>query len=1143
MRLCVVLLLLLPTTVFAGSLQLPAVPLPAGEPSQPVLLFSPSSIPTLQLRRTNPYYSGHYGAVKGFVDGQLVGLKANPVALGDDSLSKIARGAALLQQLGEVPPAQFATYRDAAVVALKNIVTRNPSTLFGGTNAINVLQDAPRLQSMAEAYDLLRGTGVAAGDDAAMRTVIGAWGEAMRNDYNIAGAIGIPGHRDNWGVKGGSALISVALALTTDSRASNWLQTGLQYVNESLAAVASDTGWWRESPHYLNYSLNNLVLAAWHVKSRTGVDWFPAMKVFATTALAMRQPDGLSTPFEEGVSDVFPYDVMADRYPDIAPSLRWAWSHSSGDASAFENQALQEATRFVMNSEISEQEPTIPSTQFVGADAHVQVLRSDWSPNALQATMISAKDHSSSTLYASRHNMQNSLDLTVFGAGQLLLPTSGGGPQVTTSANRSYYLLPSSRNMPLVGGTAPFITDESKISSDSRLDGVFLDSARTNVTAYAGASRVSRLLATIDGRAVVLVDEAIGSGNVDLAIPFHGRGSFTSVSASGPKAQARWDFQGSSLDLWTTSERAFSMATNTGYYANLWNQEEALTDVQMKVNGAAPRLLSLLVPRSSMSAAPTVLTAAGSIGFTVDDGAGTDTVTTGANALLGVVHTVSGAMTRFSVVRGTRLESGGVSVLSSASPVTVDGVLSDGVLDLKTTIDGTQSFALDHLEGIDAVATGYAGFVNGRPAGASFAQANGQFLLTSIPAGAAVRIQPSQPPSIDRVGDQAVLEGEALQIQATASDPDGQPLTFSMTSTPPLPMGATIDLATGFFRWTPGFTVAGRDAPASFQVTLSASDGFLSATTTFTLTVTNVNRAPVLLPAGDRSVTQGETLNQAMVASDPDGDELSWSLDIQPLPPELPTIDSAGVLTWSPSADVPPGRYLVSVRVSDGLDTVADGLMVDVVRLNHAPHFTSLDGLPLPEFGSPTVSGTAGESLSFTLGASDEDHDPVVFTLQGAPTAFIEPATGTVSWTPTASGLAHLVAVASDDHGGSDTLDILVELLDPPIPDGGPAPLDGGLDETDGGTVSDAGIIDAGVNDVDAGWTDAGTIDAGSTETADGGHAVDAGEIADADAGAAPRTVPAGCGCGNSPGSLLGLLALAIVRSRARKPAAAGKSS
>lgn len=141
----------------------------------------------------------------------------------------------------------------------------------------------------------------------------------------------------------------------------------------------------------------------------------------------------------------------------------------------------------------------IPPTRVIGMDANTVVLRSSWDANAFYAAMMCAADYQSGGL-ASRHNTQNPLDMTLSALGEMLVPLSSGGPQVTSSANRNYYLDPASKNLPLVNGTAPYITNPADITFLNRIDSHdensltkrYLDAATLSTIAYNGASAVSR---------------------------------------------------------------------------------------------------------------------------------------------------------------------------------------------------------------------------------------------------------------------------------------------------------------------------------------------------------------------------------------------------------------------------------------------------------------------------------------------------------------------------------------------------------------------------------------------------------------------------------------------------------------------------
>jgi hypothetical protein len=96
-------------------------------------------------------------------------------------------------------------------------------------------------------------------------------------------------------------------------------------------------------------------------------------------------------------------------------------------------------------------------------------------------------------------------------------------------------------------------------------------------------------------------------------------------------------------------------------------------------------------------------------------------------------------------------------------------------------------------------------------------------------------LQVNAPPVLDAIGNKTVNEGELLTFTITATDPDGDPLTYSASSASGLPQGATIDSETGIFSWTPGYNQAG-----GYTITFTASDGQLSDSKNIQITVENV---------------------------------------------------------------------------------------------------------------------------------------------------------------------------------------------------------------------------------------------------------------------------------------------------------------
>jgi len=79
------------------------------------------------------------------------------------------------------------------------------------------------------------------------------------------------------------------------------------------------------------------------------------------------------------------------------------------------------------------------------------------------------------------------------------------------------------------------------------------------------------------------------------------------------------------------------------------------------------------------------------------------------------------------------------------------------------------------------------------------------------------------------------------------------------------------------------------------SVTVTASDGTLTASQSFTWTVSNVNRAPVLTAPGDQTSAENDVISLALSASDPDGDSLTYSAT--GLPEGLAIAPTTGVIS------------------------------------------------------------------------------------------------------------------------------------------------------------------------------------------------------------------------------------------------------
>ena len=109
----------------------------------------------------------------------------------------------------------------------------------------------------------------------------------------------------------------------------------------------------------------------------------------------------------------------------------------------------------------------------------------------------------------------------------------------------------------------------------------------------------------------------------------------------------------------------------------------------------------------------------------------------------------------------------------------------------------------------------------------------------------------NQAPVLNPIGPKTVNEGALLTFTISATDADGDTLTYTATG---LPMGATFTPATKTFSWTPTFTQAGL-----YNVTFNVSDGALTDSEIILMTVIDVSPNTKFI-IGDRVQTTA-TLN------------------------------------------------------------------------------------------------------------------------------------------------------------------------------------------------------------------------------------------------------------------------------------------
>lgn len=227
------------------------------------------------------------------------------------------------------------------------------------------------------------------------------------------------------------------------------------------------------------------------------------------------------------------------------------------------------------------------------------------------------------------------------------------------------------------------------------------------------------------------------------------------------------------------------------------------------------------------------------------------------------------------------------------------------------------------------------------------------------------------PPGVKPVADQSSAEGASVSVQVSASDVNaGDTLRYFATG---LPAGLQLDATTGVISGEIGYEAA---AGSPFAVTVTVTDDGVpegSSNVTFGWQVDNTNRPPELESTSIVAM-MGEDTRIRIEAVDPDGDLLTYSIDIAPTYGRL-----EGELPLVTYINVGGARDQFVVAVSDGEVEVEATISIELREENSAPE-AGVDEYGLAAGGRIEVDAPGVLGNDF-----DPDDDSLTAILVAAP--------------------------------------------------------------------------------------------------------------------------------------------------------------
>jgi len=258
-----------------------------------------------------------------------------------------------------------------------------------------------------------------------------------------------------------------------------------------------------------------------------------------------------------------------------------------------------------------------------------------------------------------------------------------------------------------------------------------------------------------------------------------------------------------------------------------------------------------------------------------------------------------------SITEGNLFKQGGASTFSNMGIInnstgTVINIFS-AILE-KNNVSTQGTFII-----INATATGTSGTTGINLSKVKISQPDG-YLVTLNVSNGSVRINSA--PVLASIGNKSVNEGQALMFNISASDAEGDSLTYSATG---LPVGATFTTSNRTFQWMPTYTQSG-----TYSTSFIVTDGNNTAQETIVITVNNVNRAPTFtaIPANGTILNETDILQIRVTANDPDNDILSYLIKIDGV-----QVSTSPTYNWTTNYSS-SGYHTIYISVSDGITAV-----------------------------------------------------------------------------------------------------------------------------------------------------------------------------------------------------------------------------
>jgi RHS repeat-associated protein len=327
-------------------------------------------------------------------------------------------------------------------------------------------------------------------------------------------------------------------------------------------------------------------------------------------------------------------------------------------------------------------------------------------------------------------------------------------------------------------------------------------------------------------------------------------------------------------------------------------------------------------------------------------------------------------------------------------------------------------------------------------------------------------VAPNNPPTVDAGADQTVNEEASVVMTGSGTDDDGTLQSYQWTQL----SGPTVTLQ-GANTLSASFTApsVSNQQVLRFELAITDDDGG-TGFDEINITVTNVNKLPIIDPIANQNVEEGDAVILSASASDPDGGTLTYDW----VQVGTPIVGMTGNTTSAMSFTAPnvTGTTTLNFTLTvtdEDLESASSNVSVIVNQLNNPPVVDPI----------PNQSVVETETVTLTVNATDPDGDSLSYQWiqNGTPAVIMTgPTSATMSFpAPAISATTDLnfSVTVTDGNGGEVVESVVVTVTEAPVNQAPTVSLGSDISTSSGSAVAITPVVsDENEQTISYAWTE-----------------------------------------------------------------------